>query len=105
MWEDIVRWSLNTMIEAEEYGVNSKNASSLKESENPAIKRLVGAEGELGAAFGLDNEWSLRIIEQVGNYGESYKKHIADTGILQKEVQMNYGQKVEYFTYHQQDNC
>jgi len=82
VWEDIVRWSLNVMIEAEEYGVNSSNASSQKDSENPAIKRLVGSEGELGAAFGLDNEWSLRIIEQVGNYGESYKKHIADTGIL-----------------------
>ena len=82
VWEDIVRWSLNTMIEAEEYGVNSSNASSLKDSDNPAIKRLVGSEGELGAAFGLDNDWSLRIIEQVGNYGESYKKHIADTGIL-----------------------
>ena len=83
VWEDIVRWSLNTMIEAEEYGINSSNASSLKESsENPQVKRIVGAEGEMGAAFGLDNDWSLRIIEQVGNYGESYKKHIADTGIL-----------------------
>ena len=48
----------------------------MKDSENPAIKRLVGAEGELGAAFGLDNDWSLRIIEQVGNYGESYEKHV-----------------------------
>ena len=82
VWEDIVRWSLNVMIEAEEYGVNSGNADSMKSSENPAIKRLVGAEGELGAAFGLDNEWSLRIIKQVGNYGESYKRNIADTGIL-----------------------
>ena len=82
VWEDIVRWSLNVMIEAEEYGVTSSNASSLKDSDNPQIKRLVGSEGELGAAFGLANEWSLRIIEQVGNYGESYKKHIADTGIL-----------------------
>ena len=67
-------WSWQTLT--------STNASDLKDSDNPAIKRLVGAEGELGAAFGLDNEWSLRIIEQVGNYGESYKKHIADTGIL-----------------------
>ena len=82
VWEDIVRWSLNVMIEAEEYGVTSSNASSMKDSENPAIKRLVGSEGELGAAFGLDNDWSLRIIEQVGNYGEIYKKHIADTNIL-----------------------
>ena len=82
VWEDIVRWSLNVMIEAEEYGITSANADSMKSSENPAVKRLVGAEGELGAAFGLDNDWSLRIIKQVGNYGESYKRNIADTGIL-----------------------
>jgi len=82
VWEDIVRWSLNTMIEAEEYGITSSNADSMKTSDNPQIKRLVGAEGEMGAAFGLDNEWNLRIIKQVGNYGESYKRNIADTGIL-----------------------
>ena len=82
VWEDIVRWSLNTMIEAEEYGITSANADSMKTSDNPQIKRLVGAEGEMGAAFGLDNEWNLRIIKQVGNYGESYKRNIADTGIL-----------------------
>ena len=74
------------MIEAEEYGITSANADSMKSSENPAIKRLVGAEGELGAAFGLDNDWSLRIIKQVGNYGESYKRNIADTGILPDRV-------------------
>jgi general L-amino acid transport system substrate-binding protein len=44
VWEDIVRWSLNTMIEAEEYGITSSNADSMKTSDNPAIKRLVGAE-------------------------------------------------------------
>ena len=82
VWEDIVRWSLNVMIEAEEYGINSANADMMKTSENPQIKRLVGSEGELGSAFGLDNDWSLRIIKQVGNYGESYKRNIADTGIL-----------------------
>ncbi|MDC1129712.1 amino acid ABC transporter substrate-binding protein [Candidatus Pelagibacter sp.] len=82
VWEDIVRWSLNVMIEAEEYGISSKNADAMKVSENPAIKRLVGTEGELGSYLGLDQDWSLRIIKQVGNYGESYKRNIADTGIL-----------------------
>ena len=28
VWEDVVRWSLNTMIEAEEYGITSANADS-----------------------------------------------------------------------------
>ncbi|MDB4233013.1 amino acid ABC transporter substrate-binding protein [Candidatus Pelagibacter sp.] len=82
VWEDIVRWSLNVMIEAEEYGISSANADAMKVSENPAIKRLVGTEGELGSYLGLDQDWSLRIIKQVGNYGESYKRNIADTGIL-----------------------
>ena len=82
VWEDIVRWSLNVMIEAEEYGISSSNADMMKTSENPAIKRLVGSEGELGSYLGLDQDWSLRIIKQVGNYGESYKRNIADTGIL-----------------------
>jgi general L-amino acid transport system substrate-binding protein len=82
VWEDIVRWSLFAMIEAEEYGITSANADSMTTSENPAIKRLVGAEGELGALLGVDNNWSLNIIKQVGNYGESYKRNIADTGIL-----------------------
>jgi general L-amino acid transport system substrate-binding protein len=82
VWEDIVRWSLFAMIEAEEYGITSANADSLKTSENPQIKRLVGTEGELGKLLGVDNDWSLNIIKQVGNYGESYKRNIADTGIL-----------------------
>ena len=82
VWEDIVRWSLFAMIEAEEYGITSANADSMKSSENPAIKRLVGSEGELGALLGIGNDWSLNIIKQVGNYGESYKRNIADTGIL-----------------------
>ena len=82
VWEALVRWSLIVMIEAEESGITSANADSMKTSDNPQIKRLVGSEGELGAAFGLDNEWNLRIIKQVGNYGESYKRNIADTGIL-----------------------
>jgi general L-amino acid transport system substrate-binding protein len=82
VWEDIVRWSLNVMIEAEEYGISSTNADAMKTSENPAVKRLVGTEGELGSYLGLEQDWSLRIIKQVGNYGESYKRNIADTGIL-----------------------
>jgi len=64
------------MIEAEELGITSANADAMKTSENPAIKRLVGSEGETGAALALDQEWSLRIIKQVGNYGESYERNV-----------------------------
>ena len=47
---------------------------------------------------------NLRIIKQVRNYGESYKRNIADTGILPDRVQMNYGLKVVFYTFRHQDN-
>ena len=75
-WLDVVRWSLYAMLEAEEYGVNSKNVDQMKDSDNPVIKRLLGIEGDLGQNLGLDAEWAYRIIKQVGNYGESFERHV-----------------------------
>jgi len=75
-WEDVVRWSLNTMIVAEEHGVTSANVDAMKNSENPKIKRLLGIEGMHGEDLHLDREWSYRIIKQVGNYGESYERNL-----------------------------
>ena len=48
VWEDIVRWSLNAMIEAEEYGVTSANADMMKTSKNPTVLKIVGVEGGMG---------------------------------------------------------
>jgi general L-amino acid transport system substrate-binding protein len=78
-WANIVRWSLNVMIEAEEFNVNAANADSLKSTDNPVIKRLLGVEGETGKNLSLSNEWSINIIKQVGNYGESYARNVGPT--------------------------
>ncbi|MDP3159682.1 MAG: amino acid ABC transporter substrate-binding protein, partial [Reyranella sp.] len=39
---DIVRWSLYAMIEAEEYGITSKNVDEMMKSDNSTIKRILG---------------------------------------------------------------
>jgi len=75
-WENIVRWSLNVLIESEELGVTSTNADTLKSTDNPVIKRLLGIEGDLGKNLSLTNQWSVNIIKQVGNYGESYERNV-----------------------------
>ena len=49
-----MKWTLYAMVEAEELGVTSKNVDQMKGSDNPNIKRLLGTEGEFGAALGLD---------------------------------------------------
>ncbi|MEX1215779.1 amino acid ABC transporter substrate-binding protein [Saccharospirillum sp.] len=76
---DIVRWSLNAMIEAEEYGVSSDNVDEMRDtSTNPGIQRLLGATPGLGEALGLEEDWAYNIISQVGNYGESYQTNVTD---------------------------
>ena len=37
--EDIVRWSLNVFIEAEEYGVNSSNVDSMQKQQEPSYSK------------------------------------------------------------------
>ena len=70
-WLNIVRWSLSAMIEAEEYGITSKNVDDLaKNSANPNIKRILGVTAGSGANLGLDEKWAYQIVKQVGNYGE-----------------------------------
>jgi general L-amino acid transport system substrate-binding protein len=76
-WFDIVKWSLNCMIEAEEYGVSSSNVDELKGgSNNPVIKRQLGMEGDMGKNLGLSADWCYNVVKQVGNYGESFDKHV-----------------------------
>lgn len=76
-WGDIVRWSLNAMILAEEYGVTSQNVDEMaKGTGKPDVDRLLGSEGNMGEMLGLDSKWAYNIIKQVGNYGEVFEQFI-----------------------------
>lgn len=76
-WGDIVRWTLNALIAAEEYGVTSKNIDELtKSSQNPEVQRLLGVTDDLGAMMGLDAEWAKRAIQASGNYGEIFAANV-----------------------------
>jgi general L-amino acid transport system substrate-binding protein len=79
-WGDIVRWTLNALITAEELGVTSSNIGELSAAatNNPEINRLLGTEGELGAMIGLDAGWALNAISASGNYGEIFEKNIGE---------------------------
>src|SRR5215218_7458850 len=77
-WADIVRWTFNAMLDAEELGVTKANVEQMKSSDNPEIKRLLGTEGKFGEAIGLSNDWAVRIIRHVGNYGESFERNVGE---------------------------
>src|SRR5579872_1852896 len=75
-WEDIVRWTHFAMLNAEELGVSKANLNDKMKSDNPDVRRLLGLEGQFGEALGLTNDWVVRIIKHIGNYGESFKRNV-----------------------------
>jgi len=78
-WGDIVRWTLNALVTAEELGVTSTNLAEMaKGTNNPEINRLLGTEGDLGAMLGLEADWAMKAIGAAGNYGEVFEKNIGE---------------------------
>ena len=76
-WFDVIRWTVSALIQAEELGVTSANAEQLRGgSQNPEIRRLLGADPLLGNALKLDPAWAYNAIRAVGNYGELFERHL-----------------------------
>ena len=80
-WFDLVRWTFFALETAEEEGVTSKNIDSFANSTNPDIRRLLGLEGDMGKALGVDNKWAYNTVKQVGNFGEIWDRDITPLGV------------------------
>lgn len=82
-WTRVVRWTLNALILAEEYGVKRDTAADqLREARDPRVRRLLGAEGEFGARLGLSDAWAYQAISAVGNYGEIFSRNLGPDSAL-----------------------
>ncbi|MGG4775272.1 amino acid ABC transporter substrate-binding protein [Paenalcaligenes sp. Me52] len=88
-WFLLVRWVLNAMNEAEEYGVTSKNVDDQLKSDNPNVQRILGVSGEMGKGLKLDDKWAYNIIKQVGNYGEVFDRNLGEPTPLKLERGLN----------------
>lgn len=77
---DIARWTLFALIAAEELGVRSDNIEAKSQSDQPAVRRLLGLEG--GNGLGLDDSWASRAIKAVGNYGEIFARNVGSDSPL-----------------------
>jgi general L-amino acid transport system substrate-binding protein len=75
-WFDIVKWSVNCFILSEDLGVSSANVDDMLGSDDPKILNMLGVEGDLGQAMGINNDFCYQIIKQVGNYEEVYNRHL-----------------------------
>ena len=88
-WFDIVKWTLFAMMNAEELNISSKNVDEALKSTNPEIKRFVGTESNFGEQLGLGKDWAVRIVKQVGNYGETFERNVGLGSPLKIERGLN----------------
>jgi general L-amino acid transport system substrate-binding protein len=78
-WFDTVKWVTYALIQAEEFGLTSDTIEAATTSKDPNILRFVGAEGTLGTDMGLPNDFALRAVKHVGNYGEIYERNLGES--------------------------
>jgi general L-amino acid transport system substrate-binding protein len=88
-WFDIVKWTLFAMINAEEYDVTQKTLDQRMKSDRPDVRRLLGIEGNYGEQLGLTNDWVVRIVRHVGNYGESFDRNVGEGSRLKIDRGLN----------------
>lgn len=88
-WFSIVKWVLFALVNAEEMGVTSENVEEMKGSDDPAIKRLLGVEGNFGEEIGLAPDWAAKAIAAVGNYEEIYERNVGPNTPLKLERGLN----------------
>lgn len=89
-WFTLVRWVLFALIEAEEQGVTQANIRTMaKEKGNPDLERFLGLSGNFGRAMGVSNDWTVKIVESVGNYGEMFERNLGKGSPLNLDRGLN----------------
>ena len=96
-WFDIVRWTIFSLVNAEELGVTALNLDQLTGTRTVAVRRLLGLELDFGAPLGLESDFMADVIRSVGNYGEIYERNFGpQTGAVllrgQNSLWINGGQ-------------
>ncbi len=88
-WQGLVKWVFFALLNAEELGVTKANVDQMLKSDNPEIRRLLGVEGKFGEGLGLTNDWVVRIVKAVGNYGESFDRNVGEGSRLKIKRGLN----------------
>lgn len=86
----IARWVMFALLEAERLEVKRDNVAELaKTATKPEIKQLLGTTPGNGRDLGLPEDWVVKIVSAVGNYGESFERNLGKGSSLKLERGMN----------------
>jgi general L-amino acid transport system substrate-binding protein len=89
-WFDIVRWTLFTLVNAEEAGIDSTNVGQARgRARSDEVRLLLDVDGSTGSLLGLEKGWSFRVIDQVGNYAEIFDRNLGSGSALKIKRGLN----------------
>ena len=88
-WFNVTRWIVYALIQAEEFGITQENVDSMLNSQDPAIRRFLGVEGDMGTKLGLDKDFVVKMIKGVGNYGEIYERNLGQKSVFRLDRGLN----------------
>jgi general L-amino acid transport system substrate-binding protein len=80
---DVIRWTVWGMITAEELGITSENIGDFMDSEDAGVQRFLGlGDSVAGDYLGINDEFMVDVITQVGNYGEVFDRNLGPDTIF-----------------------
>ncbi|MBY0335254.1 MAG: transporter substrate-binding domain-containing protein [Acetobacteraceae bacterium] len=88
-WRALVAWVHHALLEAEYFGVTSANALQSLGHEDWRVRRLLGAQPGIGGPMGLPDEWALRAILAVGDYGEMFERNLGARSVFRMDRGLN----------------
>ncbi|WP_293676232.1 transporter substrate-binding domain-containing protein [uncultured Phenylobacterium sp.] len=88
-WFDVVRWTVNLLIWAEQNGVTQANVDEQRRSGPADVRRVLGGDPAFGRAIGLDADWAYQVIKQVGNYGDIWDRNLGPATRIKADRRLN----------------
>ena len=73
-----VKWIINGLQLAEQYGMNAKNLNFFRGHNNPEIRNLMGDDSGLWNSLGLFPKWLDQAITITGHYGAIFERNVGE---------------------------
>ena len=82
-WLILLKWIYFALIQAEEFGLTSKNVREVARSK-PDLRRakFLDLDGVFAKQLGVQSGWVVRLLESVGNYGEMFERNLGQGSTL-----------------------
>lgn len=71
-----LKWVLNALLLAEQYGINTQNMGYFATNEDPEVRNLLGDNPQMWKNLQLQPQWLRAVITKLGNYGDIYDRNL-----------------------------